>query len=516
MSTLYYNGTIYTMAAPMDTVEAVLIHNGTVEKTGGYEELKAAADEFVDLNGKTMMPALTDVHQHLVMIGKKLELLALDDVTDIGEMKKQVKAFKTNRTWNNILGYDENNFADQYKINIKELDELTDKPTLITRICAHAGVVNSAAFDALNITKDTENPEGGYFERDDQGELTGWVYDKAFEEMRAATVEDTTESLGEDIARGVKYLQSLGIANAHTEDLSYYGDFNVPLDAYLNTLGKDKLKFRVNLLTHEQVYEDVIQANKTYKENFVERDAMKIFADGAFGAKTALVSEPYEDSTDKGLQIHTVEKLEQLVQTARRNNDAVAVHMIGDRAIEMVLDAIEKYPVPDGKHDRLIHISLLRPDLIERIAKLPVICDIQPTFLTSDMPWVEEYIGTDRAQYLYPFKTLLDKGVIMGGSSDAPIEKVNPFLGIHALMTREDNGAVYNPEQIISRFDAFKMYTVEAAKIVYREHVQGKIEAGYFADFIVLDRDVMTVSPDEVKETKVLMTVIDGEIVFEM
>ena len=516
MSTLYYNGTIYTMTEEMSTVSAVLIHNGMIEKTGSYEELEVLADEFIDLDGKTMMPALTDVHQHLVMIGKKLELLALDDVTDIDEMKQQVKAFRTNRTWNNILGYDENNFENQYKISIKELDELTDKPTLITRICSHAGVVNSAAFEALNITKETENPEGGYFERDEDGELTGWVYDKAFEEMRAATVEDTTESLGEDIARGVKYLQSLGIANAHTEDLAYYGDFNIPLDAYLNTLGKDALKFRVNLLTHEQVYKDVVKADKTYKENFVERDAMKIFADGAFGAKTALVSEPYVDSTNKGLQIHTADKLEEMVQTARANNDAVAVHMIGDRAIEMVLDAIEKYPVPQGKHDRLIHISLLRPDLIERIANLPVVCDIQPTFLISDMPWVAEYIGEERSKYLYPFKTLLDKGVIMGGSSDAPIEKVNPFLGIHALMTREEDGTVYNPAEIISRFDAFKMYTVEAAKIVYRENIQGKIEAGYFADFIVLDRDVMTVSPDELKETKVLKTIIDGDIVFEM
>ena len=516
MSTLYYNGTIYTMTEEMSTVSAVLIHNGMIEKTGSYEELEVLADEFIDLDGKTMMPALTDVHQHLVMIGKKLELLALDDVTDIDEMKQQVKAFRTNRTWNNILGYDENNFENQYKISIRELDELTDKPTLITRICSHAGVVNSAAFEALNITKETENPEGGYFERDEDGELTGWVYDKAFEEMRAATVEDTTESLGEDIARGVKYLQSLGIANAHTEDLAYYGDFNIPLDAYLNTLGKDALKFRVNLLTHEQVYEDVVKADKTYKQNFVERDAMKIFADGAFGAKTALVSEPYVDSTNKGLQIHTADKLEEMVQTARANNDAVAVHMIGDRAIEMVLDAIEKYPVPQGKHDRLIHISLLRPDLIERIANLPVVCDIQPTFLISDMPWVAEYIGEERSKYLYPFKTLLDKGVIMGGSSDAPIEKVNPFLGIHALMTREEDGTVYNPAEIISRFDAFKMYTVEAAKIVYRENIQGKIEAGYFADFIVLDRDVMTVSPDELKETKVLKTIIDGDIVFEM
>src|SRR5699024_9996668 len=144
----------------------------------------------------------------------------------------------------------------------------------------------------------------------------------------------------------------------HTEDLAYYGDFNVPLDAYLFTLGEDGLKFRVNLLTHEQVYDDVVKANKTYKPNYVERDAMKIFADGAFVANTALVSEPYEHTDQHGLQIHSKEKLEAMVKNARSNDDAIAVHMIGDQAIEMVLDAIEKYPVAKGKHDRLIHISL--------------------------------------------------------------------------------------------------------------------------------------------------------------
>ena len=132
MATLYYNGTIYTMAAPNDTVEAVLINDGLVTETGSYETLKAQADHFVDLQGQTMMPALTDVHQHLVMIGKKLDMLVLEDMTDIDEMKREVKAFNTNRQWNNIFGYDENNFENQYKINIKELDELTEKPTLIT------------------------------------------------------------------------------------------------------------------------------------------------------------------------------------------------------------------------------------------------------------------------------------------------------------------------------------------------------------------------------------------------
>ena len=516
MADLYFNGTIYTMTGENETQEAVLVEDNKVKRTGSYEELKEQADHFIDLQEKTMMPALTDVHQHLIMIGKKLASLALDDVTDIDLMKEKVASFDSGHQWNNILGYDENNFDNQYKIKIDELDQLTSKPTLITRICSHAGVVNSEAFKRAGIADDVKDPEGGYFERDEEGKLTGWVYDKAFEMMRAATVDDTVESISKDITRAVKYMQSLGIANVHTEDLAYYGDFNVPLDAYLSTLGEDGLKFRVNLLTHEQVYDDVVKANKTYKPNYVERDAMKIFADGAFGAKTALVSEPYEHTDQHGLQIHSKEKLEAMVKNARSNDDAIAVHMIGDQAIEMVLDAIEKYPVAKGKHYRLIHISLLRPDLIERMSKLPVVCDVQPTFLTSDMPWVEEYIGSNRAKYLYPFKTLLDKGLILGGSSDAPIEKVNPFLGIHALITRQDGGTVYNPNEVVERFEAFKMYTSEAAKIVYREDVQGQIKEGYFADFIVLDRDVMKVEANELKETKVLKTIIDGETVFEM
>lgn len=516
MADLYFNGKIYTMTGEDETVQAVLVEDKRVKQVGTYEDLKEQADHFIDLEGRTMMPALTDVHQHLIMIGKKLASLALDDITDVNEMKDKVLDFNTDHQWNNILGYDENNFEDQFKIKIDELDQLTSKPTLITRICSHAGVVNSSGFEKAGVTNDVEDPEGGYFERDEDGKLTGWVYDKAFEMMRAATVDDTVESISKDITRAVKYMQSLGIANVHTEDLAYYGDFNVPLDGYLSTIGEEDLKFRVNLLTHEQVYDDVVQADKEYKPNYVERDAMKIFADGAFGAQTALVSEPYEHSDNQGLQIHTVENLEAMVQNARSNGDAIAVHMIGDQAIEMVLDTIEKYPVPEGKHDRLIHISLLRPDLIERMAKLPVVCDIQPTFLTSDMPWVEEYIGSSRAEYLYPFKTLLDKGLILGGSSDAPIEKVNPFLGIHALITRQKDGTVYNPSEVVSRYDAFKMYTTEAAKIVYREDIQGQIKAGYFADFIVLDRDVMKVEADELQETKVLKTIIDGDTVFEM
>lgn len=413
MKTLYYNGQIYTMKQPYETVENVLVEAGRVVDVNVEQEV---ADELFDLNGRTMMPALTDVHMHLIMLGKRLKSLVLYEDTNILSVKEKIKNYESGSDRDTILGYDENNFENQYRMTREELDELTDKPTLVMRVCQHAGVANSKAFKMAGIEEDVENPEGGYFERDENGKLTGWAYDSAMEMLRESQVNDDIHSISDDIKTAVSHLHSLGIANAHTEDMSSYGPFEVPLNGYLNTLGPDKLKFRVNLLRHEQVYDDMTASDIAYQKDWVEEDAMKIFSDGAFGGKTALLKEPYTGTEDTGLQIHSEAALQSLVKKARSHNDAVAVHIIGDKALEIVLDAIEYYPVPEGKHDRLIHVSLTPPELMERMASLDVVCDVQPTFLTSDMPWVREYIGAERAEHLYLFKTLRENGLCIGGS----------------------------------------------------------------------------------------------------
>lgn len=500
------------MRAPYETVGNVLVENGAI--TGIDVEHKDEYQTF-NLKGKTMLPALTDAHQHLVMLGKKLKSLVLYEETDIENMKRMIHENSTRREWDLILGYDENNFPDQYRMKKETLDKLTEKPTLIMRVCQHAGLANSKAFEALGIDENVKNPNGGYFERDEDGYLTGWAYDTAFEMLRNAQSDDDEASISADITAAVNYLHSLGVANTHTEDMSYHGPFEVPLKAYLNTLGPDKLKFRVNLLRHEQVYEQMVDSDFSFIPNWVEADAMKIFIDGAFGGKTALLKEPYQGSTDTGLQIHSKDELEKRVKSARSNGDAIAVHVIGDKAIEIILDIIEKHPAPEGKHDRLIHVSLVNENLIERMAKLDIICDIQPTFLTSDMPWVAEYIGEERAKYLYMFKTLRDKGVCLGGSSDAPIENVNPLLGIHTLVTREGKTGVYNEEEILDRHSAFEMYTKNAAEIVYRKDKAGMISEGYFADFAVFDRNVMEIEAEKLLSTAVEYTIVDGDIVYE-
>ncbi len=516
MKTLYYNGNIYTMNREGEKAEAVLADKGRILKTGSPQALMAEADIKIDLEGQTMLPALTDSHIHLIMLGKKLKSLALHHIDDIEEMKHLIETFSTDHKWSLILGYDENNLDDQYRMDRHELDELTDKPTLVTRVCHHAGFVNTQALELLGIDQNVEDPEGGYFERDGEGELTGWVYDTAFDLIRDQTVDDNVESLSGDLDTAIEHMYSYGIAGAHTEDMSNYGPYEMPFKAYLATIGPDKKKFRVNLLRNEKVYSRMIEDDPVYLEDWIEKDAMKIFIDGAFGGKTALLKKPYEGTHDHGLQIHSREKLEAMVQKARGNGDAIAVHMIGDKACEMVLDAIEKHPAPKGKHDRLIHCSLLDESLIRRMAEIDVICDIQPTFLTSDMPWVKEYIGMDRTKYLYAFKTLQSKGLTLGGSSDAPIEDVNPMLGIHTLVTRKGDFGVYNESERVSRFEAFKMYTSNAAEIVYKGDRAGRINEGFYADFAIFDRDVMQVAPDDLLEAKVTKTVIDGETVYQI
>ncbi|SDK46020.1 amidohydrolase [Lacicoccus qingdaonensis] len=512
MKTLYRNGKIYSMNSEGETFGNIVVEDGIITEVDAVD---AEADEIIDLKGSTMLPGLNDTHMHLVMLGKKLKSLVLYDENDIDHVKELIGNHRSGREWDLILGYDENNFENSYRLKRAELDELTDKPTIVARVCQHAGIVNTKALEKLGIDKHVENPEGGSYEKDENGELTGWVYDTAFDQFRAAQVDDTIETVSDDITQAVKYLYTLGVTGVHTEDMAAYGPNDVPLNAYLNTIGKDQLKFRVNLLRHAAVYEEMIAKDPEFKKDWVEKDAMKIFADGAFGGRTALMKEPYEGTDDTGLQIHTRENLEKLVKKAREHGDAVAVHVIGDRATELVLDVIERHPVKKGQHDRLIHVSLLDEEMMDRMAELDVICDIQPTFLTSDMPWVEDYIGKERAERLYNFRTMLDKGLLLGGGSDAPIEDVNPLKGVHALVTRHGKTGVYNEDETISVFEALQMYTKNAAEIVHRGDRSGLIKKGYKADFAVFDRDVLNVEPDELLEAEVLYTIIDGEVVYQ-
>ncbi|WP_299089181.1 amidohydrolase [uncultured Metabacillus sp.] len=526
MGTLWFGGNIYTLENEGEKVEAVYVQNGCIIETGRYQKLvekyKEDLKEKYDLNGRTMIPGLVDSHLHLIGHGEKLLRLDLSKVTHskeiIHRIKQRVKDLKKGM-WVIGEGWNENQLADQKIIHKTELDEVApDHPVVLKRICRHAVIANSQALKLAGITADTANPQGGVIVRDENNEPTGYLLDQAQELIYQVTPFPTQEELELTLEISIQDCLKKGLVGAHSEDLSYYGSLDNTLGAFENVLSKG-IKFRTHLLVHHQVVDEFKEKERTIGQ-YGEFGAMKIFADGALGGRTALLSFPYKDDpSTSGVAIHSKAELAKLVKKARSYKMEVAVHVIGDLAFDWILDVIEEHPPLKGQHDRLIHAQILRKELIEKAKQLPIILDIQPRFVASDFPWVIERIGQEHMDTCYAWKTLLKEGIHCAGGSDAPIEPVDPLLGIYAAVTRtslyEQSGKSYNPEQKLSVYEAVELFTKGSAYAIHHSHDFGMIKQGFKADFTVFDQDIFEVADKDLLTTNVVMTVVDNEIMYQ-
>ena len=522
MKTVWFNGIIYTMVSNGDRVEALLTENGKIIAIGTYDELKHKADQEMDLLGAVLYPGFVDSHMHVIGHGAKLLSLDLSKAKSSEEMMDMLRGAHKEigaDEWFIGEGWNENNFPDQKIFTRHELDEVTESPMLLKRTCRHMALVNTKALDLAGITKDTADPEDGVIVRDENGEATGFLLEGAQDLVLDIIPEPTEQMLTDALQTSVNDLLSLGLTGAVTDDLGYFGDYKKPLQAFKNVVGKDK-NFRAHLLRRSSVFKQSMEEKAIYDEPWITPGEMKFFIDGALGGKTALLSEPYTDTPEtSGMAVHSDEEIDGLVALARSYEEAVAVHIIGDAAVEKVLDAIEKYPVPVGKKDRLIHVNVLRTDLVERMEKLPVVLDIQPIFVSSDFPWVMDRLGEDRLDWAYAWKRLLDRGFVCGGGSDAPVEEVDPLLGIYAAVTRRKPGEThegYLPDEKLSRFESVSLFTTGSAASIGKSTVRGKIAVGYDADFTVLDKDLFEVDEEEILAATVQLTVVAGEVVYKL
>ena len=502
MKTLWTDGKIFTMEAEADIVEAVLVEDGTIIKTGLKNELLPLEDHVESLNGSVMYPGFVDSHIHLIGHGEKLSYLDLSTFSSIKQIKETIATYITNEEWYMTEGWDDNKLEEGRALTCTDLDFITETAVVLKRVCRHVLVANTTAMNLAGISKETPNPMGGVIGKDENGELNGLFYDEAQRLITEHIPLPTTEYLKKIIASSIEDLKSKGITGVHTEDMSYYGHYKVPLQAYREVV---KNGFRVHLLRHHEVFEQM-QGEET--SLFIEFGAMKIFVDGSLGGRTALLSEDYADERgERGLEVHNPKKLEDLVKLARSYHENIAVHVIGDLAVEKILDLIVKYPVPKGKKDRLIHVNVLRADLVERMKKLPVILDLQPIFVPSDFPWVKERLGSSRLQWAYAWKSLLEEGLECSGGSDSPIELADPLLGIDAAVNNS-----YLPEQELTVFEAVSLYTSGSAKAIGRENKRGLILPGFDADFTILNN---VLEKTNILSTSVVKTVVAGEIVFK-
>lgn len=521
MKTVWHNGTMYTMCAEGDQAEALLTEDGLIIQIGTYDELKGKAEKEIDLQGAVLYPGFVDSHMHIIGHGDKLRSLDLSKVMSAEEMLEKLHQANEGLAADEWLigeGWNENNFPDKRILTAQELDKVTTAPIILKRTCRHAALANTKALALAGITTETPNPVDGTIVRGDNGEATGYLLEGAQDLVLDLIGEPTEASLTTSLRKSVDDLLALGLTGAVTDDLGYYGDYRKPLQAFKNVIGNEK-KFRAHLLRSSTVFKQLMEDDATYLEPWISRGEMKFFVDGALGGKTALLSEPYADTPEtSGMAVHTDEEIVALVKLARSYTEAVAVHVIGDGAVEKILDVLEKYPAPEGKRDRLIHVNVLRDDLVERMLNLPVVLDLQPVFVSSDFPWVMDRLGEERLDWAYAWKRLVDKGFICGGGSDAPIEEADPLLGIYAAVTRRKMGEThegYLPKEKLSRFEAISLFTSGSAATIGKAHRRGKLIAGYDADFTILDKDLFEVDEEKIVSAQVKMTVVGGEVMYK-
>ncbi|MDQ0221081.1 amidohydrolase [Peribacillus cavernae] len=531
MGTIWHNGLIYTLEQENETVQAVLTEKGKIIDAGSPEYLRnvhqARITREIDLKGTTMIPGLVDSHMHLVGHGERIMRLDISQMKSREEVLEAV-AQKCEATpkgeWIVAEGWNENEWTNPELILRDELDGIsTEHPLILKRICRHAMVVNTRALLESEISTDIKEPSGGVIGRYKNGKLNGLFKENPAMEFITSKLPGITQAYVEAALRtAIKDCYRLGLTGGHTEDLNYYNGFQSTYDAFVSVIEREGLTFRANLLVHHEVMDDMRKGGYKYGAGtaFAVFDGMKVFADGSLGGNTALLSKPYADNPGtQGVATFTQEELYALVKKARSHEMPVAVHAIGDLAFEYVLNAIEKLPPRKGLRDRLIHAQIMRKDLLDRARLLPVIFDIQPGFVPSDFPWVEEKVGKTYMEFSYAWRTYLEMGIPCAGGSDAPIELANPLLGIHAAVTRmkpsDPERTIYGEEQRLSMYEAVSLYTKGSAFAIGCENRRGQIRKGFDADFTILETDIFSKSTDALLDNKAVMTVINDQVVFQ-
>ncbi len=524
---IYKNGNFYTFNTRLSNVQAVVVENGRFIDMGQTEDMLLtwgrSSVEVIDLEGKTVTPGLVDSHLHLSIIADSFINLDLTGVTSKQDMLERIQA-RTKELepgqWLLGSGWDENLFTDGTIPTISELNFVSPgNPLLLSRICLHAAVVNSKALEVSGYHADITVPEGGVVVLDEATKQpTGLLLESAMTIVKKHIPAHSYETWKNAMRKTIHFAMEKGLTSAHSNDPLYLGGLAQTWSIYDELLNGEKLGLRSNLLINHEFINDLREAGMYagYGNDTLQIGAVKIFADGAFGRRTALLSQPYSDDPGNyGEAMYDQETLFDIVRRSRELDMPIAVHTIGDQALENVLDVLDQFPAA-AYRDRLIHTQVLREDLIHRLKKPSRIADIQPRFLASDFPWVQERLGEDRIKLSYAWKSLMDAGVICAGGSDSPVEPVDPLLGIHAAVTRKKPGQDldgYCPEQKLSMTEAFRLFTELGAYPTNEEHIKGTISRGKLADMTVYSANPFEMKDaDELLNTNIEMTIIGGEI----
>lgn len=527
---IYYNGVIRTMDNQRNICSSIGISDGKIAFLGNDEQAAAfSAAEKIDLKGSVMLPGLTDSHMHMlnyVFVKQSYQMTGAGSIEEIishgCQMAKKMQG-EDNGNWIYGRGWNEDNFSDEKRpLNRFDLDKIsTERPILFIRVCGHKAAVNTKGLETVMGLKQTAD----YIDQIDRenGILTEASIKLCYDAMN----EPTVEKIKEMILSAQKDINARGITGVDSDNfLSLPGRKSAGIiKAYKELEREGRLTLRIREQASFTAFEHMkafIDAG--YRSNdggdYYKIGPVKLYQDGSLGARTALMNNSYEGTDEYGIAVHDREDLENFVDYAYKNGMQMLIHAIGDKAADMICDAyiksIEKY----GRRDSRLainHLQIVSSDLFDRMKEYNIMAFIQPVFVASDMDIVENIIGKEATDRSYLWKTMMDKGLVCCGGSDAPVENFDVLENIQIAVTRDKLGQKtegWHAEQKLSVDEAVRLFTIGNAYEAFEEDIRGTLEIGKNADMTVLDRDIFEIDPHEISKASILKTIVGGREVY--
>jgi len=530
------NGVIRTMDKHNQRSQAIAIKGKRIMAIGGNEAISAIADsstERIDLKGRLVLPGMMDSHFHFYDWAMGRNQLELENEVSLEQLLEKVnKAAQTMPGGNWILGqgWNESDWSEHTMPDRGHLDTAApNHPVALWRCDLHLVAVNSMALGLAGIGRDTQNPEDGVIEKDVSGEPTGILRELAPNMIKAVIPRPDSEEILAAMQDGISHLHSLGLTGIHDVRLMGGLEGATALKAWqmLNERGELDLRCWVSL-PGERLEEAVALGLRTgMGDDRLRIGHLKYFADGGMGARTAWMLEPYLDA-EYGMPLTSVSALNRALQTAEKAGLAVIIHAIGDRTNREIITLFEDLEITrtretENRYDppllphRIEHTQMIRSEDITRLAKLGVAACVQPHNMILDINMIHESVGS-LGRHTYAYKEMIDAGVPVMFSSDAPVCDPSPLVGIHAAVTRQRRDGTpaggWYPNQRISVEQAVQGYTTVPAEFYGRSQDLGSLLPGKRADMVVLDRNIFDVDPMQIHDTQADLTIFDGKIVY--
>lgn len=526
---LYFNGDIYTVDERTSTVDAVAVRDGVILATGIRAECAALLGpepELVDLAGAAMLPGFIDSHMHPVLMiyfDMNVNLFSIHSLPELQRVLRAAAAVKAPGAWVIGLNFDEQHFENPVLPTRLDLDAACpDIPTIVVKHDGHMLIANTRAIEAGSVTSETADPPGGVIDRENDGYPAG-----PFREYAVALILGKIPLPGEDdfskaSAGAFGKLASYGITSAgvilQTGNEGPGGDigaFDIPV---LQALAERIPISMYGIMASPDPGSVRLMMTPPLHHNGpgpVRRiGAIKLFSDGTFASCTAFMREPFTDQPDKsGFLVISQDELYRRMEAAHLAGFQLAIHAIGDAANRACIDLYDRllaaHPRADHRH-RLEHASILDQAMIADVRRLGLVISSQPMFIHSEKLWLRKRLGAERAKWTYPFKSIMEAGVPLAGSSDTPVESADVLHAIQCCVTREG----FETQECVSAAEAVRMYTINAAYAQFEENIKGSISPGKRADFVVLDKNPVRVDPDKILSIKVLKTIVGGEVIY--